>query len=490
MIDNNISIHDKHQFEIKLEYKFKRDKRYSLYQTEMYIFMPNSLGINPHTYSKDNFYSDLQVYIRFKTPTVLLENIAGVNNGSLSKLKQSCLKMVQEGTTELKIIEYERHIKMFCCIFKSAIRDHVKYTCEKEINTDVEDLVNKYIRFVKKVLSGYRDLRSIINVPIISQEVFSKYLFGDEYISLLVENYTFSLLEEIKKKKIVGEQRMIDSLLALIKDEIKWRREHKYDSIPDKNSDNEVFIFRNSVLKKYMSSVLFLNTRLEQEGGIKEQIIYGIAAGVAMFFATGVAFYSQYVFGSLTFPLFVTLVVSYIFKDRIKEILRIFLKNELKAFFPDFNKKIYADRRNKIGICREFLEFSNDKDIEKEILKLRDRDHITEIENGWMGERVIYYKKQVKLFSNNLDQVYCGYQIDGINDIMRFNVMKFQSKMDNPRKSFFVINESCYNKIEADRVYHLNLVIKYKMDDEEIIYKRFRIVLNKEGIKQIDHFFT
>ena len=448
------------------------------------MFMPNSLGINSQAYSKDDFYSDLQVYIRFKTPTMLLQNIVEAENSSLSKLKNSCLKITKTVPSRSQIKRHIRHIKMFCCIFKSAIRDHVKYTAEQKIGTDVEELVNKYIESVKNVLSGYRNLRPILNVPIIPQKVFSRYSFGDEYISLLTESYTFSLIEEIKEKNIPDKEKIIESLLQLIKEEIEWRKEHEYKSIASKNSNNEVFLFRNSVLKKYMSNVLFLNTRLGHEAGITEQLIYGLTAGIAMFFATTVAFYSQYVFGKLTFPLFIALIISYIFKDRIKDLLRIFLKNKLRDFFPDFNRKIYADSNN-IGLCKEFLDFANESEMDQEILDIRGQDHITEIENGWMEEKVICYTKQVKLFMNNVEEAYCSYKMDGINDIMRFNVMKFQSKMDDPKKSFFVLNENSYDKIKADRVYHLNLILRYKREDE-ILYKRFRIILTKNKIKEIE----
>jgi hypothetical protein len=43
-----------------------------------------------------------------------------------------------------------------------------------------------------------------------------------------------------------------------------------------------------------------------------------------------------------------------------------------------------------------------------------------------------------------------------------------------------------YRKIYGERVYHMNMIIKYSMKNIAL-YKRFRIVLNQDGIKRIEN---
>jgi hypothetical protein len=68
---------------------------------------------------------------------------------------------------------------------------------------------------------------------------------------------------------------------------------------------------------------------------------------------------------------------------------------------------------------------------------------------------------------------------------MRFNIERFLSKMDNPAKPIFVIHENGFKQIFAKRVYHLNLIIKYTFDNKSI-YRRFRIILSRRGIRSIE----
>jgi hypothetical protein len=93
-------------------------------------------------------------------------------------------------------------------------------------------------------------------------------------------------------------------------------------SVPEKQKDNETLVFRRSVLKKYVASILFLDTEVNTDWLPLQQVFFGLAAAAARVFATAAAFISQSVYGGLTLPVYVTLVVSYIFKDRIKDLLR------------------------------------------------------------------------------------------------------------------------------------------------------------------------
>ena len=59
--------------------------------------------------------------------------------------------------------------------------------------------------------------------------------------------------------------------------------------------------------------------------------------------------------------------------------------------------------------------------------------------------------------------------------------------MDNPSKKIYVLDEekNDFHKIKANRVYHLNMVIQTKFN-QKTFYNKFRILLNREGIKKIE----
>ena len=75
-------------------------------------------------------------------------------------------------------------------------------------------------------------------------------------------------------------------------------------------------------------------------------MIFSTAAGLTMILATAIAIYSQYKFGIFTMAFFITRVMSYVFKDRIKEIARDCLSSKLLRFSYE----------QKVRICRLFRD--------------------------------------------------------------------------------------------------------------------------------------
>jgi hypothetical protein len=273
--------------------------------------------------------------------------------------------------------------------------------------------------------------------------------------------------------------------MDLIAQEVNYRESRQYLSIPTDENDNEQLIYRRNVLKKYMHNVLFLNSSTKHEGRFIEHGLFGIAAGISMLFATVVLFLSQSVYGPLTLPVFAALVIGYMFKDRIKELLRVYFSKKISSALFDHKTRIYSSTHHPIGHCRESFDFIDEAKVPDRIMKIRDRDHITEIESDWISENILRYRKRIKLSSRAISAVYRDVETDGIHDIMRFSVAGFTRRMGDPRKELFVLGEDDYRKVKAERVYHFNMILRYG-GVERVRYKRFRIVLNRRRIKRIE----
>ncbi len=396
MLEASIGIHDRYQIELKLGYTLPEEVRSTSYELDLYLYAPRSLGINPSTYSKQQFYTDLQTYIRLKTPLVPLLLIDRGPRSPMGLLR-STIEAVENALPVRLPHSFENEIKIFCCILKSATRDFVKYILRTERREDRRRLVKEYVTALQSITTEYRELRKFIQMPGIEERALELYSFGDEYISLLVEDYTFHLLEGLRGFAEALSQDLREELLAVSENEVQYRESRGYPSIPEEERDNETLVFRRSVLKKYMASILFLDTKIRRDGVWLEQTLFGLAAGLAMVFATGAAFISQSVYGTLTAPFFMALVISYIFKDRIKDILRLYISRRVTRALFDHKTKIQSASRGVVGLCRESCEFVPERKIPAEIHSMRDRDHITEIENGWGGEQTLLYRKRVQL---------------------------------------------------------------------------------------------
>lgn len=484
MIKETIKIHDKFQFEIKIGYDLNRDEKKTIFDIDSYFFFPNNLGVNRETYSRTDFFNDMQVYIRFKTPAFLLEDLAKKENEIYTYLRSSIERMVSNRSPQ-NCGEYENQLKMFCCIFKATLRDHVDCIYVRKSAQDEGILVSKFMNGVKSVLEIFRNFRQMIAIPNLDDKLFSFFLFADEYASILVEQFSFKIIHILANRGQEKED-LVNTLKGLIKAETSYRTENKYPSIVNNTASNEVFLYRSSVLKKFMGSILFLSVKRQSEVKIVEHVLYAIAAGISMVIATAAAFYSQMKLGNLTFPFFIALVVSYMFKDRIKAVFQQIFSEQIRKYFYDQKEKIYYNPSQTLGVCKESFDFCDGRAVPGNIVKIRNCDHMTEIENGWMGQSIIHYKRNVELYSPKIKETFQNYHVNSVNDILRFNVSKFLAKMDDPTKALYCLADDKITRITAERAYHINLIMKFSIKTRKTFYKRFRIVLNREGINRLE----
>jgi hypothetical protein len=483
-IDETIRIRDLHQFEIKLHYPLSRNNAAVAYDLECYIFVPRSLGMNRANYPKARFYDDLQTHTRFKTPSISLTGIDGGQDSPLTKLEASAVPLQRDGHNA-DVSAFEYRLKLFCCILQSSLRDFVTFISETTDTDDRGRLVQQYLNTAAAITDAYRALRSKIFLPAVPHRACAIYAFGDEYVSLLAERNFFDLLGHLREANASDLHTSQRKIMDLIAREVSYRESRRYPSIPTDKNDNEQLIFRRNVLKKYMHNVLFLDTKTWQEGKVIEHGLFGIAAGISMLFATVILFLSQSFYGPLTLPVFLALVIGYMFKDRIKEMLRVYFSRMVSSVLFDHKTRIYSDPRHPIGHCRESFDFIDEAKVPDRVMKIRDRDHITEIESDWVSESVLRYRKRIKLSSRAISAAYSDIDTDGINDIMRFNIADFTRRMGNPRKELFVLDEDDYHRVKAERVYHINMILRYGYDNR-VRYKRLRIVLNRRKIKRIE----
>ena len=476
---HEVKIHDRNQFEIKLHYEFRNKWRKTEYLVETYFFLPNSLGINKLTYRKKNFYDSVKNYIRFSTPEYSLKDYFSEAESPLAKIYkivQDTLKSQEEKDDE----NFEYELKMFTAVFALSIKNGALEIINSDKIKNKDEILN-YVELVTKILGKYRELSDSLERH---KNLFEIFCFSDEYLSLIVERYFFEVVDSYRKKNSVTKDEVTKKILKSIKKEIEKRFKKGYASIAKEDSSNEKLLFRFSALKKYFSSVLSLDANVEKEGTILEHILFSIAAGLAMFFATGVAFWGQMAYGRLTMPFFVLLVVSYMFKDRIKEIMRVVLKRLVFRYLFDYKFKLNIDENKKVGVIKESFDFIKTKKLDKEIYELREIDKAPVFDNKFQKEKIILYRKKIKLnsrFMRKFDEV----RLYSLTDIFRFDVSRFLTKMDDRKKMLYVLTENGYKKIFGKRVYHVNLILRiFKEGKSEL--KRFRIVLTKKGIDRIE----
>jgi hypothetical protein len=499
-IEQKVKSHDRSQVEIKRDYQLLQGKK-TCYRVSTYIFIPHTLGINPGTYTKQDFYRDIKNYIRLKTPELILREFREHPISPLVRVKSitSAVDWASDPSSRDSLV---RNLKLLSAMLKTSTREHMRLISRRiaEAGPDTKlyaligNLVEEFLVETERIAKAYRELYPAFNLPNVDQAVFSAYRYTDEYISLLIEENAVELYQVVdehlgRKGEKAGFK---DALIACAEAETQYRRSHGYASILHRdNDDNEVFTLQASMLKKYASSVLFLDTDRREEGAGMRQLLYAIAAGLSMLFATVLAFFFQQRFGNFTFALLAALVIGYMFKDRIKEITRGILSRFLQERVYDHRIVIRPqDSHEKLGVLKEKMTFVRREEVPTAVRRRRIRFDEPGIESDGQYEYVIRHSKEIVLYRDAFEKALPGLpDITGINDITRYDISVYLRKMDEPLEEYTTLDEDGVHTVIGHRVYRVNFVSKYKsvVPQKEKTYSRVQLVLNRDGIRRVEH---
>ena len=263
-----------------------------------------------------------------------------------------------------------------------------------------------------------------------------------------------------------------------------------YPSVIQAGKRNETIVYRRSVLKKFISSVLHLHIQVSEWEGFL-QFSFGVAAGIAMLFATAAAIYAQSRYTVRSLPFVAIVVVSYIFKDRIKDWLKLYFSRGIARWLADRKVDILDPvHGTRIGSFKEGFSFIAGDSVPPDISHRRNIDNITSMDEEGKPERVFKYEKEVSLYPDRIARHH--ERLHDLNDIMRFSIREFTLRADDPETDYLCLNPATRDlkALRCARVYHVNMVIKYAVRDaagrEKATYGRVRIVLDKNGIVRLE----
>lgn len=505
ILDSRIKLHDKHRFEIKLDIDLDASAK-SSYEVETYFFVPRALNVGPHNYNKEKFYNSSQRYIRFRTPKMSIGKVCDpeLKTSPLNRVREELGKVLSGAQDNTLTNTICNELRLLGCIIRGEIRDYVKVFVEGLATYDaaqpaaqrrlfVGEGLENFLGDLKTLETALASLKAEISDPAVPVKIRETAAFFDEYVSLILEEYLTSLLEALRSNP--GARGRFDDvekgITGIITAQSRYRQAMKYPSVLVPGSSNEEIIYRRGVLKKFISSVLYLKAEFSEWEGLT-QVFFGLAAGAAMFFAVMVTFFVGRRYAVNSMPFVVAVVISYIFKDRIKDWLKLLFSKSLTRWISDRKIDIRDSSGGgaRIGLLKEAFTFLTDRDLPPDIARLRRLDNITSVDEEGKPERVFKYKKEIILYPEVI--IKSHERRRDLNDIMRFNIRELIAQADDSAVDYPYVDPASgdVRVAQCARVYHINLVLKYTYYDRDeqvtIHYERIRIVVNKDGIVRLE----
>ncbi len=500
LLETSLDIHDRKQFELKLDYQPSGTDSRSEYMVDAWLFLPRSLNVNKETWPRELFYSDLHNYVRLKTPVLDFEQTL--------KGRQSPLFALEERVTrgflgdEAEVI-YDA--KMLSCVFRGALRRFARSVRRRGLRTaehgpvegqsfeTIEILSKQSVVATQEVLRRYRQVvDSMTRKYKVSDRTTAAFRLVDEYMSLCVEQYF--------RRSVVGMDSMpktasLDALRRELMDTIvsdeQYRLKNAFGSVLSKGSDNEEYTHRIGFLKKFCMNILFLKVLRSSPKKAWEEVLFAVAAGGSMAFALSVGLFAQSRYPQASFNFFVLAVFGYMLKDRIKDALR--------RFFSEYAGRFLYERRTNIldpvtqsavGICKERIDFDARSSVPVQVTSLRRQDDLLTAGQGEFSESVIRYRKKISLESDMLPNLGDG-MVSGVTDIIRLNVDVWLRDMDDPEYAidYVDLEDFSVGQVKAAKSYRVDMAFRFYVDDgrrQETSLKLVQLVLDRNGIKRMD----
>jgi hypothetical protein len=448
--------------------------------------VPRSLGLDVHAYPREQFYADVQAYIRFKTPHVSLPALADPSD--LRSPLQRTRRLVQQANGALETLAPEplsHELRLLGCMVRANLRDAATDISDKldrlddpgahaVLVQDVRQAIERLLHDVAVLLAAFRALRPDFLQPKRPPWLGELFEYVDEYLSISTESYLTMVLsrldahEGLRTPKPPDPEGAVESSLADARAELVARvvaeQRHRtgagYHSVIDPDGENRSYVYRKSALKKFMSSVLFLEIHKEKEGRGVANVVAGVAAAVAMAFSTVAAIWSQGRWGLNSFPFVLAVVIAYVFKDRIKEWMRAYFSGLLSPWLYDYSVHIHDPVAGVVvGRCRESFSFLSPSQVPLEIRRRRHADSRSVLEPESKPEVVMKYVKDVTLLGKRIARTHG--RLGDVNDIIRFNFSGFLSRMDEPRQIVATYSPELdgVTAVECPKAYHVNVVM-------------------------------
>ncbi|NDV68687.1 hypothetical protein [Dysgonomonas sp. 25] len=483
MINPQVKIHDNYSFEFKTGFVPDNDpQEINEFKINTWLFLPNSLDINRDTYDKNRFYRDVKTYLRLITPTYTLRGILDTPEGPLFYMQKAIESLAAQPGDAETIEHYTSQVKMFSCIMKSALRDEAVLISKLKSEDEAISRINEFASLSWQIVLRYRGLYDLLKEGNIPDKEYHTFLFGDEFVGNVIEQHAYFLMKKFKGKEYYDK--IMPILTGLMGKEDEHKRKMGFNLPVEGNEEhNKLLIIKRNILKKFVESDLYLQTIKKKDGAFAEQVLYSIAAGIAMIFATLVTFFATQRYGNFTMDLFVILVISYMFKDRIKEVTRYYFTSHMSRKYFD-NKRRLKIRNQEIGWTKEAFDFMPETKVPEEILNMRNRSPLVEAENEAYGEKVILYRKLVHLSLEDIEK-YNQYHVEGINDITVFNIMHFIRKTDDPTLTLYLPDEeNGFKETTGSKEYPLYIILSCE-SNKEIYYYKYRLLFNRNGISGV-----
>lgn len=473
-----LRVHDRTHLEISLDYDLERAAEQASWEWEAYFFAPESLRLDSQTYDKQDVYEDLQSYVRLAVPEARFADLCGA---PLDRVRAS----IERGDDKAAI----RDMRIFACQVRSAGVTAKRNALARLHSGDALRAANEARAMVAEARRIGKRTREVLALAEgKSDTLLTASEWTEEDVSRLLETLLGNLVRELERSCAP------DDVIELAREgavaEARERVKAGLDGVGRVGmpaSEAEHLEFRRHVLKRFTSSVLWLKAEVRPASEWVLHLLYGIAASVAMAFATVAALWNGAEMSGNVMRWTIVVIIAYAAKDRMKAMLQTLFAGVVSRHFPDRSWRIRDREKNAtLGEMKEQSGFVPFAQLPEDVLTCRRSTRRHALEEEARPETVLFHKKKISLKKKSLQAIDPRY--DAVTEILRLDLRRWLVHTDDPKREFVFADPDSgeIGSAVAPRVYNLAVVYRLKQTGAEAAWRRARVVVTRKGIRRIE----
>jgi hypothetical protein len=294
---SSVRKHSRKQLEIKVEYPLNEKLKKSVFVLNFYYFFPSQLHVNEKRIGVADFLNNTLVNTRFSSPLMPLEKVIDTefHLSPLIRIENLLSFDEVENRNFHSTLFYE--LQTLCNLYRAETRNFVKLMRREIRKGNRGEIYRKRISdmliTIKAFLDRFRLLHTRFLDPHILDDERTALRWADESISIITENGFISLYQYCKSVDDSGELHGI--IENFIEQEYSYRESMNYKYQYDSNDElsGEAMAYRESILKKWSQSAMYMNVQSSHTPKRISQMIAGFAAATAMIFAVLITIFAE-----------------------------------------------------------------------------------------------------------------------------------------------------------------------------------------------------
>ncbi|BER94750.1 hypothetical protein [Vibrio cholerae] len=416
-----------------------------------YLFIPGELDISPEVISESEFfYSSIHQQRAYYSDQILLPLVHS--------------RLAQRG--HLSTTQYRVSLSLFAYQYVIALDKAVSQLNNTSDTVTAEE--------VDSVIELSLDILRRLRRSIPYEEQLKRYYANiDNYLSWYTEQSFLSMIAHMTRD---NEYKTIkDRLITLVEKEQAHRTLNQYNS--DKaNQDITRLSNKMRLLRRLIEHPVILNEKVSSLGNNTKRAVKGLATGLVMVAVTITAISARDYWGEITASFIIAMSFIYALREIFKDDLRDMLWRWISKGKAKWRRHYFDPTTGKqVGDKEEWLDYKKLSELPDSIQAIR-KKRIVQRE-----EQILHYRSHTEMSTSRFMSGY-----EETRETMMIDLRAIMRQMDKGSNHIYQLNNGQVSRESVEKRHLLNLIVKEKHHKGEPTYYRWKIVLNRSRIVDIE----